>query len=223
MEIANVVNPVLNSILNVLPDGAIDLYGEVEWRYHNFDELSDDQRHRLMTLRDKKIISLEWLGDPILDAKGVICNPMLYKTITDDKTESGCLQFLNGEIVDCVRYIDILAWVGLKQMIKDGLTEFDFLIYSNLDKYCNQFKTSLGITVEIENNETKMYLKKILCSSVSKEQFQYVFGNTECFSSIPSKNLSKEPLGNYFLQEIRGNVFSRKTKVKEENYIGKSS
>lgn len=61
----------------------------------------------------------DWLMDSVLygdDAR--IFLPQLYYAVTKDETDDGCLQYLNGEINSEVRYIDLLAWTGLKYVIK---------------------------------------------------------------------------------------------------------
>lgn len=163
----------------------------------------------------------EWLMDDVLAKCGngyKIFLPQLYYDITKDETDDGCLQFLNGVVNENIKYIDLLAWTGLKFLIKKKFSIEEF--HLRQDEIFNRFETTLGIKRHISSGHIIEYLKKILKSRLSIDQYKYIFGNTKGFRSGDDK-LSIDSCLDHIETACKAHCFERDKKMDfEEKALG---
>lgn len=163
----------------------------------------------------------DWLMDDVLAKCGdgyKIFTPQLYYAVTKDETDDGCLQFIDGAINSEIKYIDLLAWTGLKFVIKKRFSLEEFQMRQ--DEIFNRFETTMGIKRHISSGHIIDYLKRILKSHLSIDQYKYIFGNSKGFRSADNK-LSTDTCLEYIEMACKAHCFERDKKMEfEERAIG---
>lgn len=189
-------------------------------------DLEATEREELVSSFDNELINLVWLNDRVVDQHGTILEPKRYLDLTEDSSEEGCLQFLNGKINKDVLYVELLAWTGFRDFVRNGLSEVELVIETRKKKHFNKFRLASGATVSVQSNHILSYCNKIFNSKISKEQFEYVFRNTKGFTKgevIGYTQLSLEEMWMYFSEFCSSSLFKRAKTKKEENNLYKNN
>lgn len=224
VNLSRVIDLDLSAVRSFFLPAECNLDDPVEWRFCKTENLSPEELRQMTDLRNKEIVSLEDLPKKVVDDRGRIFDSIYYMQLTEDKSDCGILQFLNGELNPDIRNIDLLAWTGLKNIIKSKISFIEMHLPAKRDQLLKQFTLENGVVFQIENKDIEGYAWRIIDSYVSKDQYIYLMGNGDGYTQNPVDNkLSKEKFGVYFLSKLKANNFKRKSKFTEENLTAKSN
>lgn len=199
---------------------------EVEVEIEEVEEMDSMEREDLLASFKNEFIDLSWLNDRICNNNGSIIEPKKYIDLTEDNSDEGCLQFLDGKINKEMKYIDLLAWTGLRDFIRNGFSDVELVVESRKKKHFNKFKLACGAIVAVQTNHILVYCNSIFNSRLTREQFEYLFRNTKGFivgETIGLTQLSLEKCWMFFQEVCSGNIFKRAKFKKDDNFLQRNN
>lgn len=180
--------------------------------------IKDAEEIRDYSDNSEKIVEIiQELDVKVLNNKNDVINRPFYISFTGDKkSDRGCLCDLvvNGAIVrqNDIIYKELLAWTGLKKIIDDKISLYEF--YCRGHKIINVFVYHSGLAIQINTLDITRYALKIIRSRLTKEQYIYLFGKDELVCG--DDNITYDVCEKYLFYRLLSNQFSRSAGKKSE-------